>query len=92
MVYRKDEYSAFNLASVFNSLPTAKCAVFVLMDSDGNKTDFYLGINEYDERTPVSSLIDTLYGALNGHFPGTKTLNMDSFEMKNLKEEIGQKK
>ncbi|MEE3452837.1 ATP-binding protein [Dialister sp.] len=91
MVYRKDEYSAFKLASVFNSLPTAKCAVFVLMDSDGNKTDFYLGINEYDERTPVSSLIDTLDGALKGQFPGTKTLNMDSDEMKNLKEEIGQK-
>ena len=40
MVYEKDEFAAYKFASVFNALSTTDCAVFVIIDSNGEKTDF----------------------------------------------------
>lgn len=91
MVYEKDEFSAYKLASVFNSLLTAQCAVFILMDSDGRKTDFYLGVTSYDPARTSQSLAETLDRSLHGQFPGTKTENCDAEWMENLQEELQEK-
>ena len=40
MVYEKDEYSTYKFASVFNALSTANCSVVVVIDSNGENTDF----------------------------------------------------
>jgi hypothetical protein len=73
MVYEKDEYATHKFASVFNSLSTANCAVFVMIDSDGEKTDFYMGIRSLNSERTTSSLEKTLKNAVEGQFPGTKT-------------------
>lgn len=73
MVYEKDEYATYKFASVFNSLSTANCAVFIMIDSDGEKTDFYMGVRSLNSARTTSSLEKTLKNAVEGQFPGTKT-------------------
>lgn len=73
MVYEKDENSTYKFASVFNALATAKCAVFVIIDSNGEKTDFYMGIRSLESDKTTSSLSKILKNAVIGQFPGTKT-------------------
>lgn len=72
MVYEKDEFSAYKFASVFNSLANVNCTVFIIIDSNGQKTDFYVGIRGYDEERTPTTIKDTLKKALCGQFPGVK--------------------
>lgn len=76
MVYQKDEYSTYKFASVFNAVQNLNCGVFVIADSDGKKTDFYMGVRSLDDKHMASSLSDTLKNALTGQFPGVKTSNL----------------
>ncbi|MFA9558148.1 ATP-binding protein [Evansella sp. AB-rgal1] len=84
MVYEKDEYSTYKFASVFNSLSTTESAVFIIIDSNGQKTDFYMGIRSLDSERTTNSLKDTLKNAMAGQFPGIKTqeyLEEEMFEV-----------
>ena len=79
MVYQKDEPVTDKFTTVFNTLSTYNASVFVLIDSDGKETNFYLGVrnnelNEAKKRSTVT-LGDTLKQTLIGHFPGVKIEN-----------------
>lgn len=84
MVYEKDEYSTYKFASVFNALSTTNCAVFILIDSDGEKTDFYMGIRSLDSDRTTNSLKDTLKNAMAGQFPGIKTKDFLDEDMRGI--------
>ncbi|MDM8144244.1 ATP-binding protein [Megamonas hypermegale] len=73
MVYEKDEFSLYKFATVFNALANSKCSVFVMMNSDGVKTDFYMGVRSLDPDKTVAFLKQTLENALKGQFPGIIT-------------------
>jgi hypothetical protein len=73
MVYQKDEYSTYKFASVFNSVQNLNCGVFIIADSNGEKTDFYIGVRSLDNKRTTKSLKETLRNALCGQFPGVKT-------------------
>lgn len=73
MVYQNDEYSTYKFASVFNAVQNLNCGVFIIADSDGKKTNFYMGVRSLDEKRTTKSLKDTLRNALSGQFPGVKT-------------------
>ncbi len=73
MVYQKDEYSTYKFASVFSSVQNLNCGIFIIADSDGEKTDFYMGVRALDNKRTTKSLKDTLKNALTGQFPGVKT-------------------
>lgn len=84
MVYQTKEHSGHKFASVFNTLQNLNCGIFVMAHSDGEETDFYMGIRTLDrERTP-KSLKDTLRNALCGQFPGVKTAEMLEPEIEKL--------
>lgn len=72
MVYEKDELATYKFASVFNALSITDSAVFIVIDSDGIKTDFYMGVRSLDENRTISSLKNTVKNALKGQFPGIK--------------------
>lgn len=72
MVYQNNEYSTYKFASVFNAVQGLNCGVYIMADSDGRKTDFYMGIRAYDNRRTSKSLKDTLRNALSGQFPGVQ--------------------
>lgn len=75
MVYEKEEFATYKFASVFNSLATTESAVFIIIDSDGSKTDFYMGVRSLDSERTTSSLRDTVKNAMKGQFPGIKTVD-----------------
>lgn len=88
MVYQKDEYSTYKFASVFNSVQNLNCGVFIIADSTGQKTNFYMGVRSLDNRRTTKSLKDTLKNALCGQFPGVKTADLLDVEAETFLEDI----
>ncbi|MBR1507558.1 MAG: ATP-binding protein [Eubacterium sp.] len=92
MVYPKDEIATDKFTTVFNTLSTYNASIFIILDSDGEKTDFYIGVrnNEMDEKYKRSTVTlgDTLKNTLVGHFPGAKIENVDRTSIATLSEKI----
>ena len=88
MVYEKEEFATYKFASVFNSLATTESAVFVIIDSDGIKGHFYMGVRSLDSERTTSSLRDTVENAMKGQFPGIKTTDYTIEEMESILEKI----
>lgn len=84
MVYQQDEYSLHKFTSVFNAVSTTDSVLFVIIDSDGEKTEFYMGIRSINSENSTKTCYDTLSNAIKGQFPGIKTTNLLDYEMKNL--------
>lgn len=93
MVYSKGESVTDKFTTVFNTLATYNASVFILIDSDGKETTFYLGVrnNEPDDsplKRSTVTLGDTLKQTLIGHFPGVKIKNEDRKQIAQLSEKI----
>lgn len=93
MVYRRGESVTDKFTTVFNTLSTYHASVFILIDSDGKETQFYLGVrnNEPDDSPTKRSTVtlgDTLKQTLIGHFPGVKIENEDRKAIAALSERI----
>ncbi len=84
MVYEKNEFSTYKFATVFNALASSQCSVFVMIDSNGTKTDFYMGIRSLDPDKTSVLLKKTLEKALKGQFPGVQTLDYLDDDMNDL--------
>lgn len=91
MVYQKDEYSTYKFASVFNAVQNLNCGIFVIADSNGKRTDFYMGVRSFDDRRTVKSIKDTLRNALYGQFPGVKTEDLMNTDAEDFLERIPDK-
>ena len=91
MVYQKDEYSTYKFASVFSAVQNLNCGVFIIADSDGRKTDFYMGVRSLDNKRTTKSLKDTLKNALIGQFPGVKSIDLLDSEAEAFLDEIPSK-
>lgn len=93
MVYQKGEPATDKFTTVFNTLSTYHASVFVLIDSDGKKTEFYLGVrnNEPDSSAQKRSTVtlgDTLCHTLQGHFPGARLEHADRKKIAELSEKM----
>ncbi|RSK29283.1 ATP-binding protein [Bacillus sp. HMF5848] len=77
MVYQKGERVTDKFTTVFNTLQTYKSSVFVVIDSNGKQTDFYLGVRSNGDNRSTVTLGDTLKNTLVGHFPGVKIESED---------------
>lgn len=92
MVYKKGEPVTDKFTTVFNTISTYNASVFLILDSDGKKTNFYIGVrnNEMEESIKRSTVTlgDTLKNALIGHFPGVKIHNKDRRAIKDLCDKI----
>ena len=93
MVYQKGEPVTDKFTTVFNTLSTYNASVFILIDSDGKETNFYIGVrnNEPDESPRKRSTVtlgNTLKQTLIGHFPGVKIEKEDRKTIKTLSDKI----
>ena len=93
MVYQKGEPVTDKFTTVYNTLATYNASVFVLIDSDGKETRFYLGVrNNEPDGSPIKrstvTLGDTLKQTLIGHFPGIKIQNEDRERIAELSNKI----
>lgn len=84
MVYQNDEYSTYKFASVFNAVASTKSMLFVIIDSNGEKTEFYMGIKSDDSNISTKTCYDTLANSIKGQFPGIKTNNLYNDEVEEL--------
>ena len=88
MVYEKGEPITDKFTTVFNTLSTYCTSVFIIIDSDGKNTDFYIGVrnDEADETLKRSTVAlgDTLKSTMIGHFPGIKIQNEDRSKIAQL--------
>lgn len=91
MVYQNKEYSTYKFASVFNAVQNLNCGIFVIAESDGKKTDFYMGVRSFDNKRTTKSLKDTLKNALIGQFPGVKTKDLFDPEAEKFISDISSK-
>lgn len=76
MVYEKDEYATDKFFSVIGTMTHADSSVFLIVDGQGNHTDFYIGIKSFDEKRVDSSVAETLISSLKGQFPGVEIENL----------------
>lgn len=76
MVYQNDEYSTYKFASVFNAVQNLNCGIFIIVNSNGKETNFYMGVRAIGDRYTTNSLKNTLKNSLCGQFPGVKTDNL----------------
>lgn len=91
MIYQKEESSLHKLSSVFNSIQHLNCGMFLLIHSDGKKTELYAGVRSFDNSRTVSSLKESLEGAFKGQFPGMKTATVMDEEAELLLADISSK-
>ena len=84
MVYEKDESATYKFASVFNAVAATNSAIVTIIDSDGVKTDFYLGIRSLSEDNSTQTSYSTLVNAMKGQFPGTQIENLKNSKIEEL--------
>ncbi len=88
MVYERDESATYKFASVFNAVAATDSAIVTVIDSDGVKTDFYLGIRSLSEQNSTQTSYATLTNAMKGQFPGMRMENLKEPQIKTLLESI----
>jgi hypothetical protein len=88
MVYKKGELATSKFTTVFNTLSAYRASVFIIIDSDGVNTDFYLGVRSNGDARSVTTLGDTLRNTLVGNFPGAKIAGQDNDAIISLSERI----
>lgn len=84
MVYEKDESATYKFASVFNAVAATESAIVTVINSDGTKTDFYLGIRSLNDENSTKTCADTLENAMKGQFPGIEMENCKTKGIKSL--------
>ena len=96
MVYKTGESITDKFTTVFHTLSPYKTTAFILLDSDGKKTDFYVGVrnNETDEERKRSTVTvgETLKSTLTGQFPGIRIDNIDREKTQRISEKIFRQK
>ena len=73
LVYQEDEFSVHKLATIFNALSNKPCTLVLMIQSDGQTNDFYLGVRSRDSRFSGGTMRQLLEQSLLGLFPGSKT-------------------
>lgn len=96
MVYQKGENATDKFTTVFNTLASYPASVFLVLDSDGKTTDFYLGVRNCEKvesaKRSTVTLGDTLKQTIIGQFPGVKIEGEDRFQTEALSEKIHKQK
>jgi hypothetical protein len=77
LVYEKNENSRDKLVSVFHSVASCGGSIIVLVDSDGEKINYYFGTKAALD-AHIGQSAEILNKSLSGNFPGTKIVNVPS--------------
>lgn len=86
LVYQEDEFAVDKLAMVFQSLSNQPCTLALMLRSDGERTEFYMGARPTDGNS-AGALRQMLEKTLIGFFPGSCTKPYRESTMKtNLKD------
>lgn len=85
LVYQEDEFSVHKLATIFNALSNKPCTLVLMIQSDGQNNNFYLGVRSRDPQYSTGTMRQLLEQSLLGLFPGSDTADYFS---ENLKSDV----
>ncbi|MCI9077965.1 MAG: DUF87 domain-containing protein [Lachnospiraceae bacterium] len=85
IVYQEDEFSVHKLSTMFHSLSNKPCTLVLMIRSDGNSNDFYLGVRSLDKKYSTGTMLQMLKQGLAGMFPGS---SIDSYYDEDLKKDM----
>lgn len=81
LVYQEDEFSVDKLAMVFHALSNKSCTLVLMLKSNGEQTDFYLGARPKGNNS-AGTLFQMLKQSLIGFFPGSRISDYYDEDMK----------
>ena len=81
LVYQEDEFSVDKLVMVFHALSNRPCTLVLMLKSDGEQTEFYLGARPNGENS-AGTLFQMIKQSLLGFFPGSKITEYYDEDMK----------
>ncbi|WP_285824887.1 ATP-binding protein [Schaedlerella arabinosiphila] len=81
LVYQENEFSVHKLATIFNALSNKPCTLVLMIRSDGQDHNFYLGVRSRDIRYSTGTMRQQLEQSLLGLFPGSDTADYFNEEM-----------
>jgi len=88
LVYQEDEFSVDKLSMVFHTLSSCPCTLSLMLKSDGEETDFYLGVRSNDPYRTTGTLLKMLKKTLIGFFPGSCIESFYNEDRKKLMNEL----
>ena len=94
--YRKEDNIADRLTTVFNTLSACTGSVFAVIDSNGEKAEFYIGVRNNDltsEKAGFADLLgETLETAVRGNMSGVRMEACDAVKIREVSDRILQGK
>ena len=81
LVYQEDEFSVDKLAMAFHALSNRPCTLVLMLKSDSEQTEFYLGARPNGENS-AGTLFQMIKQSLLGFFPGSKITEYYDEDMK----------
>ena len=82
LVYQEEEFSVHKLATIFNALSNKPCTLVLMIQSDGQTNNFYLGVRSRDSQFSGGTMRQLLEQSLLGLFPGSNTDDYFNEDMK----------
>ena len=73
LVYQEGEFSAHKLSTMFSALSGKPCTLILMIASNGETNDFYLGARSKDSSKSTGTMLKMLRQTLKGLFPGTRS-------------------
>lgn len=84
LVYDKNENSIDKLSSVYNALFNVRSAIVMILDSDGEQTNLYLGVRANRDEKNINVAKETLEKSFLGNFPGSDIENLRNPQIEEL--------
>lgn len=83
IAYDKEEDNLSKLSNVYNALSGTKCSLVLIIDSNGEKVDFYMGVKTF-ENEDLRVAQTTLEKTLLGNFPGCEIERVNNSKINRL--------
>lgn len=81
LVYQEDEFSVHKLATVFHVLSNKPCTLVLMIQSDGESNNFFLGVRPRNVKHSAGTMRKALEQSLLGLFPGSHTAEYRTDEL-----------
>ncbi|MFL0167271.1 ATP-binding protein [Candidatus Clostridium helianthi] len=88
LVYSKNENMLDKLATVLNAASISGASVTTIINSDGNKIDYYIGVINKNLEEDLTVQAEILEGTFEANFAGSKLDNLTNNEFEKLYESI----
>ena len=85
LVYQEDELSVSKLSTLFKVLCNKPCTLVLMIKSDGNTNEFYLGVRSMAAENSTATMMQMLKRSMSGLFPGSR---VDDYLQEDLQRDL----